>query len=117
MVASVEEFRASQWGFLYPSAHSQEVADRTALPLGNPVRLLYFQLTPTAIRFLRTLSHVYDLDETEEMPSGLYWLADLLSTSRGTVSSPPDGARVCGIDRAVLDLFQTSEAAAKSQKG
>ena len=73
VVASVEEFRASQWGFLYPSAHSQEVADRTALPLGNPVRLLYFQLTPTAIRFLRTLSHVYDLDETEEMPSGLYW--------------------------------------------
>lgn len=41
-----------------------------------------------------------------------------LSTSRGTVSSPPGRmARVCGIDRAVLDLFQTSEAAAKSQKG
>ena len=118
VVASVEEFRASQWGFLYPSAHSQEVADRTALPLGNPVRLLYFQLTPTAIRFLRTLSHVYDLDETEEMPSGLYWLADLAFYKSGHCffASRTD-ARVCGIDRAVLDLFQTSEAAAKSQKG
>ena len=90
----------------------------TALPLGNTVRLLYFQLTPTAIRFLRTLSHVYDLDETEEMPSGLYWLADLAFYKSGHCffASRTD-ARVCGIDRAVLDLFQTSEAAAKSQKG
>lgn len=117
-VARVEEFRNSQWGFLYPSARSQEITDRTALPLGGPVRLLYFHFTLAAVRFLRTLSHVYDLEDTEEMPSGPHWMADLAFYKAGHCffASRTD-TRTCGTDRAVLALLQDAEAATTSQKG
>ena len=114
-VASVAEFQDSQWGFLYRSARSQEVTDRTALPLGGPVRLLHFGFTPAAVRFLRALSHVYDLEETEETPAGLRWMADLAFYQAGHCffASRTD-TRTCGIDQTVLDLFQSPAEATKS---
>ena len=117
-VATVEEFRDSQWGFLFPSAHSQEVTDRTALPLGGPVRLLHFDFTPAAVRFLRTLSNVYDLEETEETPAGPRWLADLAFYKAGHCffASRTD-IRACGTDQAILNLLQKADLSAISQKG
>lgn len=117
-VASVEEFRDSQWGSLYRSAHSQEVTDRTALPLGDPVRLLYFHFSPAAVRFLRALSHVYDLEETEETPAGLRWMADLAFYKAGHCffASRTD-TRTCGIDQAVLELLRNADLSTTSQKG
>ena len=118
VVASVEEFRASQWGFLYPSAHSQEVTDRTALPLGDPVRLLYFHFTPAAVRFLRALSHVYDLEDTEETSAGPRWMADLAFYKSGhCFFASRTGARICGIDRAVLAQLRSADLPTTSQKG
>ena len=117
-VARVEDFRDSQWGFLYPSAHSQEVTDRTALTLGGPVRLLYFDFTPAAVRFLRALSSVYDLEDTEETPAGPRWMADLAFYKSGHCffASRTD-TRTCGIDQAVLNLLQKADSPATSQKG
>lgn len=117
-VARAEEFRDSQRGVLYPSIYSQEVADRTALLLGGPVRLLYLNLTPAAIRFLRARSHVYDLGDPEKTADGRRWLADLAFYRRGHCffASRTD-TRTCGIDRSLLDQLQSARAATTSQKG
>ena len=89
VVASVEEFRASQWGFLYPSAHSQEVAD---LPLSRWAILSgcsIFSSLPLPFAFSAPYPTSTIWMRQKKCPLACTGWQTWLSTSRGTVSSPP----------------------------
>lgn len=103
---SLEDFRASPWGFLAGSVTDWEVTCDSPVTARSPMLLLYFRLDPVTGSFLREKGSVYDFPAAP-LDRGFLRLDDLAFLRDGRIffcSCSHEG--FCSIDGDVLRLYQ-----------